>query len=63
MDCETCGCYRPSWEIAPIADLSGRLIMACASCRRVTDREDASPVRLDPARIGGRAVIITVPMT
>lgn len=35
MDCESCGRYRPSSEIVPLRDPDGRLLMACARCRRV----------------------------
>ncbi len=36
MDCETCGRYRPSAEVAPIRDAGARLVMACARCRRLS---------------------------
>jgi hypothetical protein len=35
MDCDSCGRYRPSSEIAPLPDADGRLVMACARCRRL----------------------------
>lgn len=35
MDCESCGRYRPSSEISPLR-AAGRLLMACARCRRLT---------------------------
>jgi hypothetical protein len=35
MDCDLCGRYRPSSEIAPLVDATGRLVMACARCRRL----------------------------
>jgi hypothetical protein len=35
MDCECCGRYRPSQEIAPLRAIDGRLVMACARCRRL----------------------------
>ena len=39
MDCDSCGRYRPSSEIGPIHDpadpAEGRLVMACARCRRL----------------------------
>jgi hypothetical protein len=35
MDCDSCGRYRPSSEIAPLLDAEGRLVMACARCRRL----------------------------
>ena len=39
MDCESCGRYRPSAEIAPIRMVGGDLVMVCARCRRlVTSR-------------------------
>ena len=34
MDCDSCGRYRPSSEIAPRVDAMGRFAMACARCRR-----------------------------
>jgi len=34
MDCDSCGRYRPSSEIAPLLNADGRLVMACARCRR-----------------------------
>lgn len=33
MDCETCGRYRPTGEIATLHEPGGRLVMACARCR------------------------------
>ena len=35
MDCDSCGRYRPSSEIAPLRAADGRLVMACARCRRL----------------------------
>jgi hypothetical protein len=34
MDCDSCGRYRPSGEVAPLRDPVGRLVMACSRCRR-----------------------------
>lgn len=38
MECESCGRYRPSAEIVATVDTAGRLVMACARCRRVLMR-------------------------
>ena len=35
MDCDSCGRYRPSAEIAPMRGADMRLVMACARCRRL----------------------------
>lgn len=35
MDCDSCGRHRPSSEIAPLFEANGRLVMACARCRRL----------------------------
>jgi hypothetical protein len=45
MDCECCGRYRPSQEIAPLRAVDGRLVMACARCRRLATgrRGQATP--------------------
>ncbi len=34
MDCDSCGRYRPSPEIAPVRMPDGLLQMACGRCRR-----------------------------
>lgn len=52
MDCDSCGRYRPSAEIAPLRDPAGRLVMACARCRRLATarRGTAGPAgELTPA--------------
>ncbi len=43
MDCETCGRYRPSAEVAPIREAGGRLVMACARCRRLSTGRRRAP--------------------
>jgi hypothetical protein len=52
MDCECCGRYRPSQEIAPLRAADGHFLMACARCRRLANGRrgrapsaDAVPVR------------------
>ena len=35
MDCDSCGRYRPSSEIIPMAARDSHVIMACARCRRI----------------------------
>jgi hypothetical protein len=37
MDCDSCGRYRPSAEIAPLRDAGGHLVMACVRCRRLAN--------------------------
>jgi hypothetical protein len=37
MDCDSCGRYRPSEEVAPLRDPIGRLVMACSRCRRLAN--------------------------
>ncbi len=41
VDCAACGRYRPSSEVSPLRDADGRMVMACARCRRAARRHDA----------------------
>ena len=52
MDCDSCGRYRPSSEIAALRTAHGQLVMACARCRRLTvgRRETEPPARM-PAEV------------
>ena len=57
MDCEACGCYRPSWEVDPTFDPTGHLVMACATCRRsITAPETTYLTIIEPSVIGSRMV-------
>jgi hypothetical protein len=52
MDCDWCGRYRPSEEIAAMREAGGRLVMVCARCRRLAEgfREIAGvPPLIEPA--------------
>jgi hypothetical protein len=60
MDCDTCGRHRPSAEIAPLREGDGRLVMACARCRRLAPdrRGPASPAGVPAASVAvGPAVL------
>jgi hypothetical protein len=60
MDCDSCGRYRPSQEIAPLRDADGRLVMACARCRRLATgrRGPAGPLEAPtPTGTAGSAVL------
>jgi hypothetical protein len=62
MDCDTCGRYRPSPEIAPLREADGRLVMACARCRRLAAarRGPAMPAEVPAASTApGSAVVAT----
>jgi hypothetical protein len=62
MDCDSCGRYRPSPEIAPLRDPSGRLVMACARCRRLATgrREPVAPAERPVSVTGiGAAALVT----
>ncbi len=62
MDCDSCGRYRPSAEVAPLRDSGGRLVMACARCRRLATgrREPVAPADWPvPATAIGAAVLVT----
>lgn len=52
MDCDLCGRYRPSAEIAPRLDATGRLVMACARCRRIVavqcEPTTLAPIPVEP---------------
>jgi hypothetical protein len=51
MDCEGCGRYRSSEEIAVTVSVGGRLAMACMRCRRVAGHPPSRTVA--PARVVG----------
>lgn len=53
MDCDVCGRYRPSAEIAPLREAGGRLVMACVRCRRLAGsrRERATHLAEPPASV------------
>lgn len=60
MDCNSCGRYRPSPEIAPLREADGRLVMACARCRRLATgrRGPALPTAMPTAATAiGSAVL------
>lgn len=59
MDCDSCGRYRPSAEIAPLRDAGGRLVMACGRCRRLGNgrREPASPAPEQTAAVAARSAV------
>jgi hypothetical protein len=62
MDCDTCGRHRPSAEIAPLREGDGRLVMACARCRRLApDRRGPASQAGGPASAfaAGSAVLVT----
>lgn len=62
MDCDSCGRYRPSPEIVPLRDPSGRLVMACARCRRLAGvrRDPVTPTDgLAPKVAAGATILVT----
>jgi hypothetical protein len=63
MDCDSCGRYRPSPEIAPLRDSSGRLVMACARCRRLAGarRDQVTPAEGLAPKVATRATILVTP--
>lgn len=63
MDCDSCGRYRPSLEIAPLRDSSGRLVMACARCRRLAGvrRDPVTPAEGLAPKVATRATILVTP--
>ncbi len=63
MECDPCGRYRPSSDVAPTRDPDGRLVMACTRCRRLeTERHLlASPARLPATPTALGAAILVAP--
>lgn len=59
MDCDSCGRYRPSSEIAPLREAGGRLAMVCGRCRRLAKsrREPASPAEEPTAVVAAETAI------
>ena len=63
MDCDSCGRYRPSAEIAPLRDPDGRLVMACARCRRLATgrpKPEGSGERSTPTTVAGPPVLVAL---
>jgi hypothetical protein len=58
MDCELCGRYRLSSDVAPMRDHAGRVVMACSSCRhsQTGPRLLESPARF-PSTIGALGAV------
>jgi hypothetical protein len=60
MDCEACGRYRPSPEIAPLRVANGRLLMACSRCRRLaTGRREPAWPAAGPTAMGAADLALT----
>jgi hypothetical protein len=57
MDCDSCGRYRPSAEIAPLLEADGRLVMACARCRQF-GAGPSEPTTLAPITVRRPAPIL-----
>jgi hypothetical protein len=47
MDCDTCGRYRPSSEIAPLREPDGGITMVCSRCRRLSAGRRPRPLDTD----------------
>ena len=55
MDCDSCGRYRPSGEIGPMAARDSLVIMACARCRRIAAAATAQSAAMEVRRVQQRA--------